>query len=451
MLFTLLFTVLALAAATCVCIPLLRGVPSTPERQWFDRAVYRDQLREVEQDLLRSVLTPEEAQSARLDIQRRLLTTDARPGGTNMWSGRNPVAAITIALFTLGVSTAIYWHLGAPSLPDAPYAARFARQTRTGQGGQHFDIQAAATRLEQNLKADPSSARGWLLYARAESMLGDWQKASDAYHHAIDLGEKSPDVLAGYGETLVLGSDGIVSPAAHAAFEQVLAGDAKNRVARYYLARADAQAGEEQKAINEWLSLAADIPDDSPMREAIERGVAEAAKAAGVETPALPKGVASEPNRSQPRMNASREAMIRNMVAQLAARLQSQPDDLDGWLQLGRSYAVLGETEKSVDAYAEAARLRPNDVSIKLQALDVMVAGLPANAALPPRAAALLHQAAAIAPNQPEVLWYLGVDAIHAGRMEDARQDWTKLLSELPGDGQEAKLVKQALDALPRK
>jgi cytochrome c-type biogenesis protein CcmH/NrfG len=76
---------------------------------------------------------------------------------------------------------------------------------------------------------------------------------------------------------------------------------------------------------------------------------------------------------------------------------------------------------------------------------------LPANAALPPRAAALLHQAAAIAPNQPEVLWYLGVDAIHAGRMEDARQDWTKLLSELPGDGQEAKLVKQALDALPRK
>ena len=136
------------------------------------------------------------------------------------------------------------------------------------------------------------------------------------------------------------------------------------------------------------------------------------------------------------------------MVAQLAARLQSQPDDVGGWLQLGRSYSVLRENDKAVDAYEHAARLRPDDVDIELLTLGAMTAGLQPSDPLPPRALTLLRQIAAVRPDQPQVLWYLGLEAVRAGHRDDAKRSWTKLLGQLPAGSADAALIKKALDAL---
>ena len=46
--------------------------------------------------------------------------------------------------------------------------------------------------------------------------------------------------------------------------------------------------------------------------------------------------------------------MIRGMVARLAERLKTDGSDLDGWLQLMRSYVVLGERDKALSAAADA-------------------------------------------------------------------------------------------------
>jgi cytochrome c-type biogenesis protein CcmH len=54
-----------------------------------------------------------------------------------------------------------------------------------------------------------------------------------------------------------------------------------------------------------------------------------------------------------------RAAMIRGMVQRLADRLEHEPGDVDGWLRLGRAYAVLGEKEKSLDAYRRASEADP--------------------------------------------------------------------------------------------
>jgi cytochrome c-type biogenesis protein CcmH len=62
----------------------------------------------------------------------------------------------------------------------------------------------------------------------------------------------------------------------------------------------------------------------------------------------------------------------------------------------------------------------------------------------------LLQQVAASDPDQPEALWYLGVQAARDGKPDVARADWTKLLGQLPADGEDAKMVKQALDALTK-
>jgi len=461
MLFTLVSVILVLAVLAAVSLPLLSGAHALPGRGQYDRAVYRDQLREVERDLARGVLSPREADSARLEIQRRLLAVDVAGGPVVERLVRSPRAATAVALFVVLGTAGLYWRLGAPALPDVPFADRPVATQEPGAGSEqapHKDMRDAAARLEQKLQADPANGAGWVLYARTESMLGDWQKAADAYKHAIDLGLKDADVLAGYGEMQVMAADGIVSPAAHDTFAAALTADAGNGVARYYLALADSQAGDGHKAVSEWLELAAGLPEDSQMREAIANRIAEAAKNGGFDAPALPKGLAAPDGPTADQMQAAagmapaeRDQMINGMIEKLAARLKSEPNDLDGWLRLGRAYLVQGKGDLAVDAFDHATALKPDDQSIKLQLVAALVSGLKPGDALPPRAVTLLTQVAAVAPDAPEVLWYLGVVAARDGRAAEAREKWTKLLAALPADGEDAKMVKAALAQLPDK
>jgi cytochrome c-type biogenesis protein CcmH len=443
----------ALVTLALICLPLLRGTKAIADRGQFDRAVYQDQLREVERDVTRGVLSPAEANSARTEIQRRLLGVTEDAPGRMARASRDPKLAIGIGVLVVCGSAGLYIQLGSPSLPDVPFASR--ADAAGVADASHVDIHTAAARLAEQLKTDPNNAQGWLLYARTESLLSDWQKAGDAYRRAIDLGAAAPDVLSSYGETQVLAASGIVPPAARDIFSQALAADPKNDVARYYVALADSQTGNVHRAIDSWLALAADLPEDAPMRQAIARNIANAARAEGLAAPPMPRGAAPAPGPTEEQMTAAaklpqaqRDEMIRGMVAQLAARMQSQPDDIEGWLQLGRSYFVLRDNDKAVDAFEHAARLRPDDVDIKLLTFEAMIAGRQPSDPLPPPALTLLQQVEAVRPDLPQVLWYLGVEAVRAGHPADAKRNWTKLLGGLPAGSAEAALVKKALDSL---
>ena len=99
MLFTLVCVVLVLAVLAAVSLPLLSGAHVLPTRGQYDRAVYRDQLQEVDRDVARGVLGPREADSARLEIQRRLLAVDISGGPVADQVTRSPRMAATVALF----------------------------------------------------------------------------------------------------------------------------------------------------------------------------------------------------------------------------------------------------------------------------------------------------------------------------------------------------------------
>ncbi|WP_420332593.1 c-type cytochrome biogenesis protein CcmI [Roseibium sp.] len=56
--------------------------------------------------------------------------------------------------------------------------------------------------------------------------------------------------------------------------------------------------------------------------------------------------------------------MIEGMVAGLAAKLEDNPDNPDGWVMLVRSYSHLGETAKAADAMAKASAHYSNNPDI---------------------------------------------------------------------------------------
>ena len=59
--------------------------------------------------------------------------------------------------------------------------------------------------------------------------------------------------------------------------------------------------------------------------------------------------------------SSDRDAMVAGMVSSLEARLQDEPQNLDGWVMLIRSRATLGETGKAREALANAIAANPGE------------------------------------------------------------------------------------------
>jgi cytochrome c-type biogenesis protein CcmH len=458
MFLSLLFTLLLLAALLPLVVPMLRRPETVRGRGYYDRMVYRDQLRELDRDVARGLLSEADVAEARLEIQRRVLATDTIAlVPVAGWTGRSPVMAALVAVFLVGGTTGLYALMGAPQPPGIVFAARPPLAVdMPAPVLEHSDLVRAAARLAEKLQVDPGNAGHWVLYARTSGSLRRWTVAVDAYRHALALNLASPDVQVGLGEMLVMQADGIVTPAAHDAFTAALKDDPRNEVARYYLALAAGQAGEPKETIRQMQALLGDIADDSPMREEVARRIAQAAKAAGVPVPALARGL--PPAEAEPESDAAdaiaivpegeQKTMVAAMAARLAARLEAEPDDIDGWMRLGHAYAVMRDRDKAAVAYDHALALKPGGLALRLQAIEGLLTGLKPTDTLPPRAVALLKQVEQVAPDEPEVLWYLGVAAAHDARPGEARRYWNRLLGKLPADGDNTRMVKSALDAL---
>ncbi len=366
-----LFGMTALALALLL-VPLLVRQRGPASRDAYNLAVYRDQLAEVERDLARGLLSAEQAEAARVEISRRILALHPADGATG--AGGRPLVAATVAVLLLPLAAwALYWQLGSPALPDQPFAEqRGAAIKPVAQEAGHIDMNDAVARLAAHLKEHPEDLAGWLLFARSELSLGHYQEAAEAYRHAADLSGHRADIVGDWGEAQVLAAGGNVTPAARQAFEAGLNDKEAAPRARYYLALAQMQQGDVTGALKAWGDLAAGSPADAEWLPLVHQRIAQAAAALGIEPPALkPSGGTTRPTGGAPTDATAgappeeRQAMINAMVERLAARLEQQPDDVEGWARLGRSYMVLSQPDKAREAYARALKLKPDDPALK--------------------------------------------------------------------------------------
>jgi cytochrome c-type biogenesis protein CcmH len=140
-----------------------------------------------------------------------------------------------------------------------------------------------------------------------------------------------------------------------------------------------------------------------------------------------------------PAAPASSGPDVMAMVAKLEAHLQQQPDDLEGWLMLGRSYMALQRLDDAVTAYDRAHRLGGSaDAALGLGEAISMRAG----GEITPPAAQLFEEALTLAPSSPKALLYGGFAAATRGDRALARSRW-QALKDLHPPPQ----VEQMLDA----
>ena len=453
MLLALAIAAVTLVVVATVVLPLMKGARAAPERASFDRAVYLDQLKELERDRGRGLIDADQTAAARLEIERRLLAADAPPEAAAARRSGSPVLAIALALLLPAAAVGIYLALGAPGAPDEPYAGRGPERALAAAEGRQGNVAGVLAALEKDLATHPDDAEKWLLLARSAATLGQWQKSANAYQKALVLTKSRPDVASAYGEMLVFAAEGIVSPRAQEAFTAALARNPKDTAARYYLALAEAQAGNAQAAIDSWQKLAADVADPE-LRDRLRARIADAASSAGVAAPALaaPAGPSAEDRARAAQMTPEeRQQMIRGMVDGLAVKLKSDPEDFEGWMKLARAYSVLNERDKAADAYEQAARLKPEDPRIPLAEAEALIVDHAPQVPLPERAVALWRRVDTLDPQQPAALWYLGLAAAQQRRLAEASGYWQRLLPLLPADSDQHKMVAAAIAALEDK
>jgi cytochrome c-type biogenesis protein CcmH len=146
----------------------------------------------------------------------------------------------------------------------------------------------------------------------------------------------------------------------------------------------------------------------------------------------------------------SSEVTPEGMVGKLARRLDKNPDDLEGWILLGRSYSQLEQYPLAVRAYQRADRLANSRNAEALTGLaEALVLGNQSD--LAGRAGRLFEQALAIEPRSTKALFYAAIAAMERGEKPLARSRFMTLLAANPP--QEVRtLIEQTvqnLDAAP--
>lgn len=117
-------------------------------------------------------------------------------------------------------------------------------------------------------------------------------------------------------------------------------------------------------------------------------------------------------------------------VSGLAARLEANPNNVDDWLLLGRSYAAMDRWSEARDALARARELAPQRADILVDYAEVL--GRLNGARLEGEPMTLLQRALRLEPNNPKALWLLGMGMYQVGEFSRAADTWDRLLATMP-------------------
>jgi cytochrome c-type biogenesis protein CcmH len=143
---------------------------------------------------------------------------------------------------------------------------------------------------------------------------------------------------------------------------------------------------------------------------------------------------------------AAADSSPQSMVATLARRLADNPNDLNGWLMLGRSYSVLGETPLAVRAYERANQLaNGSDVTALLGLAEALITE--DDSQLAGRAGDLVENALTLEPQSPQALFYGAAAAIQRKQLPLARQRFAALLALNP-PANVRPIIQQQIDAI---
>lgn len=365
MMLTLIFIGLGALAALFMLLPLFGGSQASDDRDAGAMAVLHDQLAEIDRDQARGLISETEARDAAIEIKRRLLALSNAAPDRKRATGRGGWI-LGIAIVVVGATgVGLYGKFGQPGMPSVPFAERSDERQASAQ------IVELAEELRTRLMAAEGGGPhdGWILLGQTYMRMNNYAGAAEAFGVAAGHPEATSSTFSQAAEAMIAAENGVVTPPAQAVIDRAVELDPLNPAAVYYQAISLEQSG---RGVTAYEILVDRVRQETEITPWMDFYIARINQIGGrIGRPAVGPamllagaGGAPGPNADEVAAAADmspeeRAAFVQSMVDRLAARLEEEPDDLEGWLRLANAYRVLGDDGAARDALSQAEPLLP--------------------------------------------------------------------------------------------
>ena len=135
---------------------------------------------------------------------------------------------------------------------------------------------------------------------------------------------------------------------------------------------------------------------------------------------------------------------FQDMTAKLAARMQQNPGDAEGWKMLGRAYRAMERLGDANDAYRKAVELKPDDADLLADYAESLA--LAAGRSLAGEPTRLLDRALKRDPHNTKILALSGSAAFERKDYKAAIRYWETIIKQPGISGELARALQKGVD-----
>ena len=346
---------------------------------------------------------------------------------------------VIFAIFIFFLSSSIYYKIGNPFINMEKLNASKLKliQSENKKNSMFFKNLKKFNELLSKSKTDPNNLNILLNLASTASKINKTEVEISSLKKILSI-KSTPKLKSLLAQAMVKKADGQVTSKAQNLINQALIEDPFDPGANFLNGLAQSQIGNEEEAFKIWVDLYKITKNTDTWKNDLEVNIRSAAKNLGISNKVLENKFKTnldyKNSITQDILNSTEENQkikIDQMVAQLADRLTKSKQDLDGWLKLFRSYKVLNNREKALDAIKVAIEISPDNIALKQMLLKEL---------LPPSVKPnftsevknIIAEILILDSTNIDALFFQGLNAFTEGNNKLATRSWNKLLSKLP-------------------
>jgi len=278
MVFWIVAALLIIAALMFLLPPLIQKTEKKDvvDREAMNTTILKDQLVELENDLAAGLLSQEQYETARHDLERSFLhEAEQKPDSsiavqTDRVVGRATAVVVAVVVPVLAVS--LYGLLGSGKAGLHPEDATPNIQAKGHKG----TLEQQVRKLQDHLASNPDDTDSWVMLGRSFYFMKQYASASDAFAKASSLlKDSNPDLLADYADALAMANGRNMAGQPYELVKKALAIQPFNQKALWLAGTATFEAQDYKSTLDYWKRLLKLFPKGSDNYNQMVKNVAE--------------------------------------------------------------------------------------------------------------------------------------------------------------------------------
>ncbi|HRI37227.1 MAG TPA: c-type cytochrome biogenesis protein CcmI [Nitrospira sp.] len=276
---------MTLAVLGLVLRPLFMRQPTVTNDQEKKLPVYRQQFSELEQDLANGLLTDDQYQAARSELERRVLEETGSTDTSTVTTGglvNLRFVALSLAMIIPASSGVLYWTLGNPAAMTHPAASAASQGGPGGDGQMAEGLNQLIEQLRKKLEQNPNDGVGWGLLARSYMAMERYADAVPIFERATKLDPDNAGLLADYADALAVHQGRKLEGRPETLIQKALKLDPHNVKALMLSGTIAYNRKDFARAAKEWEDAHTYLPpDDQESSDQLKASIAEAKRRMG--------------------------------------------------------------------------------------------------------------------------------------------------------------------------